>query len=321
MDFLLNDIHTDLRDTVAAIGEKAGGVAIARSWTEGDHAPALSVYRRLAEAGVTGLVVDDALGGSGAGATELVVAAEQLGRFALPGPVAETFGAVPTALAAAGATDALATLLGGRPATLAAAATGHRAAAPADADVYLLRDGALSTASVVAEHASVDPTRTVADVGAGTSLGSADEAAVAQVGALVTAAQLIGLGAAMLHLASEYAKARKQFNRAIGSYQAVKHHLADVAIAVEMARPLVLGAAVGLDGKAPDEVNVARDVWAAKVAAADAAYLASRRSLQVFGAIGYTAEHDLSLYLTKTRALVSAWGTPAQHRAQILETL
>ena len=54
---------------------------------------------------------------------------------------------------------------------------------------------------------------------------------------------------------------------------------------------------------------------AAKVAAADAAYLASRRALQVLGAIGYTSEHDLSLYITKTRALVSAWGTPAQHRA------
>lgn len=110
----------------------------------------------------------------------------------------------------------------------------------------------------------------------------------------------------------------------------MKHHLADVAIALEMARPLVHGAAVGLDGNAHWEspvsattegVNVTRDVSAAKVAAADAAYLASRRSLQVLGAIGYTAEHDLSLYLTKTRALVSAWGTAAQHRALILETL
>ena len=158
----------------------------------------------------------------------------------------------------------------------------------------------------------------------------ADETAVAQLGTLATAAQLIGLGSAMLEIAADYAKARNQFGRAIGSYQAVKHHLADVAIAIEMARPLVHGAAVGLDGNAQWEspvsasaadVNVARDVSAAKVAAADAAYLASRRSLQVLGAIGYTAEHDLSLYLTKTRALVSAWGTPAQHRALILETL
>ncbi|MGB6244575.1 acyl-CoA dehydrogenase family protein, partial [Gordonia sp. (in: high G+C Gram-positive bacteria)] len=98
MDFLLNDIHTDLAATVAAIGEKAGGSTIARSWSEGDRAPALAVYRQLAEAGITGLIVDDALGGSGAGATEMVVAAEQVGRFALPGPVAETLAAVPAAL-------------------------------------------------------------------------------------------------------------------------------------------------------------------------------------------------------------------------------
>lgn len=330
MDFLLNDIHTDLRATVAAIGEKAGGSAVARAWYEGDHAPALTVYRQLAESGITGLIVDDELGGSGAGATEMVVAAEELGRLALPGPVAETLGAVPTALAAAGAGDALDTLLGGRPATIAAASTGYRAAAHADADVYLLRDGSLSTATVTGDRASVDPTRTVADVTADVTLGAADESAVAQLGTLATAAQLLGLGSAMLEIAADYAKARNQFGRAIGSYQAVKHHLADVAIALEMARPLVHGAAVGLDGNAHWEspvsattegVNVTRDVSAAKVAAADAAYLASRRSLQVLGAIGYTAEHDLSLYLTKTRALVSAWGTAAQHRALILETL
>ncbi|WP_026919673.1 acyl-CoA dehydrogenase [Gordonia shandongensis] len=322
MDFLLNDIHTDLAATVAAVGERAGGPAVARAWSEGDRAPALTVYRRLAEAGITGLLVGDDLGGSGAGATEMVVALEQIGRCALPGPVAETFAAVPAALAAAGARDAVDALLAGRPATLAAADTAYRAAAPADADVYLLRDGTLSSAAVDAERPSVDPTRMVADVSATAPLGSVDETAVARLGALATAAELIGLGAAMLDLTAEYAKSRKQFGRAIGSYQAVKHHLADVVIGIEMARPLVHGAAVGIDGNTlGTDVDVARDVAAAKVAAADAAYFAARRSLQVLGAIGYTAEHDLSLYLTKTRALVSAWGTPARHRARILETL
>ena len=60
---------------------------------------------------------------------------------------------------------------------------------------------------------------------------------------------------------------------------------------------------------------------AAKVAAAEAADLSARRSLQVMGAIGYTAEHDISLYITKTRALLNAWGSPAVHRQRILETL
>ena len=79
---------------------------------------------------------------------------------------------------------------------------------------------------------------------------------------------------------------------------------------LDFARPLVLGAALG-------EVPAS----AAKVAAADAAYLASRTGLQVHGAIGYTAEFDLSLWLTRIRALVTAWGTPAHHRGRVLDLL
>jgi alkylation response protein AidB-like acyl-CoA dehydrogenase len=90
----------------------------------------------------------------------------------------------------------------------------------------------------------------------------------------------------------------------------VKHQLADVRIALDFARPLVFGAALG-------EVPVS----AAKVAAGDAAYLAARVGLQVHGAIGYTREFDLGLWISRVRALVSAWGTPAHHRAQVLVAL
>ena len=105
-------------------------------------------------------------------------------------------------------------------------------------------------------------------------------------------------------------KQRRQFGREIGSYQAIKHALADVRIALDFARPLVHGAALG-------EISAS----AAKVACADAAYLASRTALQVHGAIGYTQEFDLSIWITKVRALVTAWGTPAHHRARVLEGL
>ena len=131
-----------------------------------------------------------------------------------------------------------------------------------------------------------------------------------RLGVLATSAQLLGLGERILADSVTYAKQRKQFGREIGSYQAIKHALADVRIALDFARPLVFGAALG-------EISAS----AAKVAAADAAYLASRTGLQVHGAIGYTAEFDLSLWLTKVRALVSAWGTPAYHRARVLEDL
>ena len=124
---------------------------------------------------------------------------------------------------------------------------------------------------------------------------------------LATAAQLVGAGQAMLDASVDYAKQRSQFGRTIGSYQAIKHKLADVYIAVELARPLVYGAALSLaDGSA----DTARDVSAALVAAADAALLSARSSLQTHGAIGFTQEHDLSLLLLRVQALRSAWGDP-----------
>ena len=122
---------------------------------------------------------------------------------------------------------------------------------------------------------------------------------------LATSAQLLGAGERMLADSVTYVKQRKQFGREIGSYQAIKHALADVRIALDFARPLV---------SAPRSARSRTS--AAKVAAGDAAYLAARTGLQVHGAIGYTAEFDLSIWLTKIRALVGAWGTPAFHRAR-----
>ncbi len=124
--------------------------------------------------------------------------------------------------------------------------------------------------------------------------------------------QLVGAGQALLEAAVNYAKQRTQFGRAIGSYQAIKHKLADVHIAIELACPLVYGAAVSLEP---------RDVSAAKAAASEAALLAARSALQTHGAIGFTCEHDLSLWLLRVQALHSAWGTPQEHRRRVLEAL
>ncbi len=122
----------------------------------------------------------------------------------------------------------------------------------------------------------------------------------------------------LLDASVEYAKQRSQFGKVIGTYQAIKHKLADVHIAIELARPLVYGAALSLADSASD---TARDVSAAKVAASDAALLAARSALQTHGAIGFTQEHDLSLWLLRVQALRSAWGDPTWHRRRVLEAL
>lgn len=127
---------------------------------------------------------------------------------------------------------------------------------------------------------------------------------------LLTAAQCLGVGEALLARTVEYAKQRTQFGAPIGSFQAVKHRLADTLLGLEFARPLLWAAALST---APG------DVAAAKLTAGEAAYAAARTALQLHGAVGYTEELDLSLWLRKARPLRDAWGTPAACRAAVLQ--
>ncbi|MEU6083184.1 acyl-CoA dehydrogenase family protein [Streptomyces sp. NPDC047108] len=144
----------------------------------------------------------------------------------------------------------------------------------------------------------------------------------AEWAAFATAAQALGTGLALVERTVAYVKQRTQFGLPIGSFQAVKHQLADVLLGLEFARPLLYGAAVALAGGAAgggvSAGSAGAQVAAAKAAAADAAYAASRTALQLHGAIGYTAEYDLSLWIGKARALRTAWGSPAQCRALVL---
>jgi alkylation response protein AidB-like acyl-CoA dehydrogenase len=130
-----------------------------------------------------------------------------------------------------------------------------------------------------------------------------------QWAALATAAQALGVGRALLERTVAYVRERRQFGVAIGSFQAVKHRLADVLIALEFARPLLHAAALSLD---PVEIAMA------KVACGEAGHTAARAALQLHGAVGYTEELDLSLWLRKARPLRDAWGTPAACRARVL---
>ena len=137
-------------------------------------------------------------------------------------------------------------------------------------------------------------------------------------GTLGTAAFLVGLGQAMLDLTVGYVKERQQFGVPIGSFQAVKHHLADAALALEFARPAVWRAAWSVAQDAP---TCARDVSMAKAMTSDAAELVGRKALQCHGAIGYTVEADLHLYLKRTWALARTWGDSASHTDRVATAL
>jgi alkylation response protein AidB-like acyl-CoA dehydrogenase len=144
-----------------------------------------------------------------------------------------------------------------------------------------------------------------------------------QRGVLGTSALLIGLADRMLTLTVGYVGQREQFGRPIGSFQAIKHALADALVGVEFARPMLLAAAWAQSQRS-DEATARTSraqTSVAKVLASDAARLVARTAIQCHGAIAYTTEYDLQLYVKRAWALIPAWGGPAWHRARVAEFL
>ena len=203
------------------------------------------------------------------------------------------------------------------------------------------------------EQPSVDGTRRIARVewspDTATSLPGASVSLAFDRGATAAAASCVGLAQHMLDTTVEYVKEREQFGKPVGSYQAVKHHLADVAKAVSFARPSVYAAAwavsqstesQGAASESTASANTASEnatsantasastgsdpnaerakyVSAAKSLASDAADLAAAKCLQCHGAIGYTFEHDLQLWLKRAWTTSVSWGSAPYHRHRL----
>ncbi|UXA06771.1 acyl-CoA/acyl-ACP dehydrogenase [Mycobacterium sp. SMC-2] len=311
MKFALDEQQRDFAASIDAALGAADLPAAIRAWSAGDTAPGRKVWGQLADLGVTALAVPEKFDGIEAHPVDLVVAIERLGRWCVPGPVAESIAVAPVLLAADERCAALA--CGEMIATVALPPHTPRAVDADTAGLVLLATGDGAAEAAPGErHQSVDPSRPLYDVTATGQAWQADVQRAYEFGALATAAQLVGAAEALLRGTVDYAKQRAQFGRVIGSYQAIKHKLADVHIAIELARPLLYGAALSLE---------ARDVSAAKAAASEAGLLAARSALQTHGAIGFTQENDLSLWLLRVQALRSAWGTPEAHRRRVLEAL
>ncbi|MFD3515142.1 acyl-CoA dehydrogenase family protein [Streptomyces sp. NPDC058657] len=312
MRFLLTEEQREFARSLRSMLRAAGTPAVVRAWESGDHAPGLAQWTRLAQAGVLALAVPDEHGGLGVRPVELAVAFTELGRHAVPGPYVET--------------AAVAVLLAGGPLAqewLPRIAAGEAVVTLSDGGYALDADAAeaafaLTPAAALAPpggepYASSDPARRLYRPRAGEPFPvSAQRVASARdLACFLTAAQALGVGEALLEQTVAHARQRTQFGVPIGSFQAVKHRLADTLTGLEFARPLLYGAALSM---APG------DIAAAKVTAGEAAYAAARTALQLHGAIGYTQELDLSLWLRKARPLRDAWGTPAQCRSRALAT-
>jgi alkylation response protein AidB-like acyl-CoA dehydrogenase len=305
-----------------------------RAVWDGDEPYVRDVWEKLAGMGVVGLTAPASAGGLGMGPLDWVLLFEEAGRVALPAPLVETTAVAIPLLASLGESACVERAASGDGiVAITMADNVDRVAYGASADavivctddtVRLLGAGDFRVREVVpsVEHAWLLAALDT-DAAAGQVVAEGPEAADAIAdaydrGALAAAAELCGLGEHLLAAAVEYATHRKQFGVAIGTYQAIKHHLADVRIALSYARPLVHAAAWHVAEHTPERSTY---VSMAKAYASDAAVLASKKALQVHGAIGYTWEYDLQLWMKKAWALAVAWGDADFHRRRVADAV
>ncbi|GAB5487259.1 MAG: acyl-CoA dehydrogenase family protein [Parasphingorhabdus sp.] len=292
MDSLLTEDQLTLTEGVKDyLAGTHGPEALRRLDEEGNRDPA--IWQGLVEMGLTGLVVPEDHGGLGLKLLDAALIAAECGRACLAEPLVDTaFVAAPWLMAKSETADLKAIALGEKIVPLAHKINGWTADGNGDA------------------LNSVDPMRNLSALPADAT----DDPHLLNLGALMSAAQLIGLADAMLSQAVEYAKTRNQFGQPIGAFQAVKHHLASATVALEFAKPVIWRAAQAMD----DNIDSAPiHVSHAKLAAGDAALQMAETAIQVHGAMGYTYEVDLHFWMKRSWALIGAWGSRAFHMKRV----
>jgi alkylation response protein AidB-like acyl-CoA dehydrogenase len=300
VNFDLSDDQVALRDGIRSLLE--GKLPMSRVRDGFDR----SVYDDLVAAGVFSLRTD------GFDWADAAVVYEELGRALVPGPLVWCFGRDEV-------TGGFDRTVGGSP------YVEHLASL----DTLLVLDGdGITTVSPVppaAEPAGwpLDPLTPVWLVDDFEPAARSGDAAALEAlrteGALLTAAYLVGMADALVDLAVAYAKEREQFNRPIGSFQAVKHLCADMAVRAEVARAATYAAACVLDDPATGER--ARSISGAKLLAGEAAITNGRSATQVFGGMGFTWEVDVHLYLKRAWVLDTHFGSVDHHADTVASTL
>ncbi|MEU9985022.1 acyl-CoA dehydrogenase family protein [Streptomyces sp. NPDC050856] len=346
-DLLYSETESDLRAAVRSLlADRADPAALpARVETGRPHDPA--VWQALAaDMGAAGLLVPERLGGQGAGHREAAVVLEELGRAVTPAPYLTSSVVATETLLALDATELLADLAAGRRTAVLALplsigpdtvrpATGPggapSAAGPvtgvADAvvaDVFLVHrpDGlyAVDAAEVtVTPVTALDLTRPLATVAAdsgGTRLAGAGAAGPAVrrgllAGAGLLASEQLGLAEWCLEETVRHTRERHQFNRPVGSFQALKHRMAQLWLEVVHARAAARAAADALATGSPEAPLV---VAVAQAYCSRVAVHAAEECVQLHGGIGMTWEHPAHLYLKRAKADQIALGTPGRHK-------
>jgi alkylation response protein AidB-like acyl-CoA dehydrogenase len=334
MDFRFTEDQRLLAEGAREFLRAEVGVAhIRASWdTESGRSEAL--WRQLAEMGLTGALVPEAHGGLGLSELDFVAIAESCGLVALPEPLLDTALVGVPLLRDAGHAALAEEWLPRIAAGEARLAVGHPlnplVADAHVADLLLLpcADGLRAVprdAVTLVANPSLDPSRRLfrvdcaADAGTLLATGARAQAlleATLNRGALGAAAQCLGVTQRLVELAVAYTRDRQQFGQAIGSFQAVQHLMANVAVKQEYAKaPLARATCEIARGGARAPVAVSH----AKIAATEAALLAARNAIQVHGAMGYTWEVDVHVFAKRAWVLDAAWGDRAFHKQRVAD--
>jgi len=322
MSLAITDDHRALADTAADFLSRRGARGAARALLEASEESRPDFWDDLCALGWSGLHLPENHGGSGYGLAELVVVVEELGRALAPGPFVPSV-VVSAVIAAAGDDELQQRLLPG----LAAGTTTGGVALEADGATAVVLGGGLADVVLVAvgddvavvdTHAegvtvesprNLDPTRRSARVrfdldaeGTAVVMIPGARRTLVDLARTILGAEAVGVARACTDMGSEYAKVREQFGRPIATYQAVKHHCANMLVATELATAAVWDAARAATTGAD---QLAYSAAMAATLAARAADLCANLNIQVHGGIGFTWEHDAHLYLRRASVLAA----------------
>lgn len=337
MSVTITDEQTAARELVRSWAAGAGALMAVRDSDSGRPAAWRKVYEGVAELGLFGVAVDEALGGAGGSVQDLCAMVEEAARALIPGPVVTT---------------ALATLVVTDPAVIQSLSSGHRTAGLAlggdvreeagrvfgSVDHAFGADGSGVLLLPVGDHVllvdSADPAVTVEPLAATdfsrplarVTLDAAPATRLAvsrrrfdDLVATLLAAEAAGVARWTLDTAAEYAKVREQFGKPIGSFQAVKHMCAEMLLRSQQVAVAAGDAAVAAAGDDDDQLSIAAAIAAA--AGMDAATSNAKDCIQVLGGIGITWEHDAHLYLRRAYGIAQALGQSNWLRRVALLTL
>lgn len=337
MDFTFTDDQLSFREAVSRFLMTEAAPEMLREIWETDPGRSPALRGKLAAQGLTALSVPEDCGGLGMDDVAWALMSQELGYYAIPDSLADSAYVAAGLIAGlpagcAGREDWLARIADGSARVAVGHAVNPLVADAQSADLLLLPHGdevhlvPRALVDVIA-NPSIDLSRRLsrvmwepssATVAASGEAGRRLWADTLNRGVLAVAGQLLGLAQRMLDLSVDYVAQRKQFGKPIGSFQAVKHHLADVATRIEFAKPVLYRAAHALaHGRADADVHASH----AKLACGEAAWLAARQGIQVHGAMGYTWEVDLQMFMKRTWALDAAWGDRGFHKSRVADAV